>query len=69
MKKYTSKTVSIFQEYEHTFDKMEGFKSKNCMSGYDFELWIQGLLISMRFNAKTTSGNDNSVDIIATYDK
>ena len=51
------------------FDKIEGFKPKNCMSGYDFELWVQGLLTSMGFNAKTTRGNDNGVDIIATLDK
>lgn len=42
---------------------------KNCMSGYNFELWVQGLLTSMGFNAKTTRGNDNGVDIIATFDK
>ncbi len=35
-----------------------GFKAKNCMSGYDFELWVQGLLTSMGFNTKTTRGND-----------
>ncbi len=39
---------------------------KNCISGYDFELWVQGILTALKFDAKRTKGNDNGVDIIAT---
>lgn len=47
-------------------DKTDGFMPKNCMSGYDFELWVQGILTALKFDAKRTKGNDNGVDIIAT---
>lgn len=43
-----------------------GFQPKNCKSGHDFELWTQGVLTALGFNAKLTGGNDNGVDIIAT---
>lgn len=39
------------------------------MSGYDFELWVQGILTALKFNAKRTAGNDNGVDIIATLNE
>lgn len=45
------------------------FKPKNCMSGYDFELWVQGILTALKFNAKRTAGNDNGVDIMATLNE
>ena len=51
------------------FDRMDGFKPKNCMSGYDFELWVQSILTTLKFDAKRTKGNDNGVDIIATLDE
>ena len=51
------------------FDRMDGFKPKNCMSGYDFELWVQGILTTLKFDARRTKGNDNGVDIIATLDE
>lgn len=51
------------------FDRMDGFKPKNCMSRYDFELWVQGLLTTLKFDARRTKGNDNGVDIIATLDE
>lgn len=51
------------------FEKMDGFKPKNCMSGYDFELWVQSILTTLKFDAKRTKGNDNGVDIIATLDE
>ena len=51
------------------FDRRDGFTPKNCMSGYDFELWVQSILTTLKFNAKRTSGNDNGVDIIATLDE
>ena len=51
------------------FDKTDGFKPKNCMSGYDFELWVQGILTTLKFDARRTKGNDNGVDIIATLDE
>ena len=43
-----------------------GFQPKNCKSGHDFELWVQGILTTLGFDAKLTGGNDNGVDIIAT---
>lgn len=43
-----------------------GFQPKNCKSGHDFELWTQGILTALGFDAKLTGGNDNGVDIIAT---
>ena len=43
-----------------------GFQPKNCKSGHDFELWTQGVLTALGFDAKLTGGNDNGVDIIAT---
>lgn len=43
-----------------------GFQPKDCKSGHDFEVWTQGLLTSLGFDAKLTGGNDNGVDIIAT---
>ena len=51
------------------FDKMDGFRPKNCMSGYNFELWVQGILTTLKFDARRTKGNDNGVDIIATLDE
>lgn len=39
------------------------------MSGYDFELWVQGILTALKFNAKRTTGNDNGVDIMATLNE
>ena len=39
-------------------DKTDGFMPKNCMSGYDFELWVQGILTALKFDAKRTKGND-----------
>lgn len=39
------------------------------MSGYDFELWVQGILTTLKFDAQRTKGNDNGVDIIATLDE
>ena len=51
------------------FDRMDGFKPKNCMSGYDFELWVQGILTTLKFDTRRTKGNDNGVDIIATLDE
>ena len=51
------------------FERMNGFKPKNCMSGYDFELWVQGILTTLKFDARRTRGNDNGVDIIATLDE
>ena len=39
------------------------------MSGYDFELWLQGILTTLKFDAKRIKGNDNGVDIIATLDE
>ena len=51
------------------FERMDGFKPKNCMSGYDFELWVQSILTTLKFDAKRTKGNDNGVDIIATLDE
>lgn len=45
-----------------------GFQPKNCKSGHDFEIWVQGLLNSLGFDARLTGGNDNGVDIIATID-
>ena len=51
------------------FEKMDGFKPKNCMSGYDFELWVQSILTTLKFDAKRIKGNDNGVDIIATLDE
>lgn len=43
-----------------------GFQPKDCKSGHDFELWVQGILTRLGFDAKLTGGNDNGVDIIAT---
>ena len=43
-----------------------GFQPKNCKTGHDFEVWTQGLLTTLGFEAKLTGGNDNGVDIIAT---
>lgn len=43
-----------------------GFQPKDCKSGRDFELWVQGILTCLGFDAKQTGGNDNGVDIIAT---
>ena len=43
-----------------------GFQPKDCKSGHDFEIWTQGLLTQLGFDAKLTGGNDNGVDIIAT---
>lgn len=43
-----------------------GFQPKNCKSGHDFELWTQGILTTLGFDAKLTGGNDNGVDIVAT---
>ena len=51
------------------FDITDGFQPKNCMSGYDFELWVQSLLTALKFDAKRTKGNDNDVDIIATLNE
>lgn len=48
------------------YEESIGFQPKNCMSGHDFELWTQGILTALGFNAKLTGGNDNGVDIIAT---
>ena len=39
------------------------------MSGYDFELWVQGFMTALKFDAKRTKGDDNGVDIIATLEK
>ena len=61
--------MSTFKVVEQKFDKGDGFKPKNCMSGYDFELWVQGILTALQFDAKRTEGNDNGVDIIATLDE
>lgn len=43
-----------------------GFQPKDCKTGHDFEVWTQGLLTALGFDAKLTGGNDNGVDIIAT---
>ncbi len=51
------------------FDKTDGFMPQNCMSGYDFELWVQGFMTALKFDAKRTKGDDNGVDIIATLEK
>ena len=58
---------SKFKEYggiEHMYDN--GFQPKNCKTGHDFEVWTQGLLTTLGFDAKLTGGNDNGVDVIAT---
>lgn len=39
------------------------------MSGYDFELWVQGFMTALKFDAKRTKGDDNGIDIIATLEK
>ena len=46
------------------FESWSGLES--CMSGNDFELFIQKLLIRYGFDARLTHNNDNGVDIIAT---
>lgn len=46
------------------FESWSGLES--CMSGYDFELFIQRLLTRYGFNATLTGNNDNGIDIIAT---
>lgn len=46
--------MSTFKGVEQKFDKGDGFKPKNCMSGYDFELWVQGILTALQFDAKRT---------------
>ena len=33
------------------FDKTDGFMPQNCMSGYDFELWVQGFMNALKFDA------------------
>lgn len=43
-----------------------GFSLEKCKTGYDFEVWVQQLLICCKFKAELTNGNDNGVDIIAT---
>lgn len=46
-------------------DHDNGFLPKNCKTGQDFEVWTQGLLTALGFDAKLTGGNDDDVDIIA----
>ena len=48
------------------FNRMDGFKPKNCMSGYDFELWVQGILTTLKFDTKCTKGNDGYL-VVITY--
>ena len=47
-------------------DRTDGFQPKNCTSKYDFQLWAQNMLTTLKFVACRTKGNDNGVDIIAT---
>ena len=51
---------------EYMFAQSNGFQPYNCKSGHDFELWVQGILTTLGFDAKLTGGSDNGVDIIAT---
>ena len=51
------------------FDRTDGFQPKNCTSGYDFELLVQNMLTTLKFDARRTKGNDNGVDIIATLNE
>lgn len=46
--------------------KKVGFSLEKCKTGYDFEVWVQQLLICCKFKAELTNGNDNGVDVIAT---
>ena len=42
-----------------------GYQPKRCRTGHDFEVWTQGVLRVLGFDAKLTGGNDNGVDVIA----
>lgn len=44
-----------------------GFQPKDCKSGHEFELWVQGVLTALGFDAKLTGGNDNGVDVITEF--
>lgn len=55
---------TLWMEDERMFESWSGLES--CMSGNDFELFIQRLLTRYGFNATLTGNNDNGVDIIAT---
>ena len=61
-----SSKIKKYGGIEHMYGNDIGFQPKDCKTGHDFEVWTQGILTSLGFDAKLTGGNDNGVDIIAT---
>lgn len=51
------------------FGRMDGFKPKNCISGYEFELWGQGILTTLKFDVKSIKENDDGIDSVVTLDE